>query len=99
MELLNTRSSLIAVCREWTRTSDLSRVHFEVTLPKPFSHLAFPRFIDLKRTRKMPSFDGELMARFRIVPNPSLSGLLLEGKTAEYNNRITGLMGSGDVYG
>ena len=54
-----------------TRTPDLYRVKFEVNVSKPFPHLAFPQFKDLKTTRKKPSFDGELMASSWAVPDPS----------------------------
>ena len=40
------------------------RVNFEVKDPKTFPHLAFPHSKGPKTPSKLPSFDGELMARF-----------------------------------
>jgi hypothetical protein len=50
-----------------TRTPDLYRVNFEVNNPKPLSYLAFPHFLALENTPKPPSFDGELMASYRLA--------------------------------
>jgi len=58
---------------EETRTPDLYRVNFEVSNPKPFPYLAFPRMIDPKRAPKQASFDGELMASFVSRPPKSSS--------------------------
>jgi hypothetical protein len=44
--------------------TDLFRVNFEVNDLKPFPHLAFPQSKGPKTPRKLPSFDGELMASF-----------------------------------
>jgi len=53
------------------------RVNFEVTTLKPFSYLAFPRFLALKNALKQPSFDGELMASFSDFAPARFPGLLV----------------------
>jgi len=52
---------------DWTRTSDLYRVNFEVKTLKPFPYLAFPHRLASEKAPKQPSFDGELMASSLVV--------------------------------
>src|SRR6476660_9514435 len=52
---------------DWTRTSDLYRVNFEVSNPKPFPYLAFPRSKTQRTPSEISSFDGELMASSRLL--------------------------------
>ena len=47
---------------DWTRTSDLYRVNFEVNNLKPFACLAFPQTTCLKTPRKQPFFGDEFFA-------------------------------------
>src|ERR1035438_2500800 len=62
---------------DWTRTSDLYRVNFEVNDLKPFPHLAFPHSKGPKTPSKLPSFDGELMASFSdLARSMSIMGML-----------------------
>ena len=49
---------------DWTRTSDLYRVNFEVNNLKPFACLAFPQTAYLKTPRKQPIFGDELVTSF-----------------------------------
>ena len=49
---------------DWTRTSDLYRVNFEVNNLKPFACLAFPQTTYLKTPRKRPIFGDELVTSF-----------------------------------
>ena len=49
---------------DWTRTSDLYRVNFEVQHLKPFACLAFPFFANPGNHRKQPSFGDELVTSF-----------------------------------
>jgi hypothetical protein len=54
----------------------LCRVNFEVSTPKPFSHLAFPHWKGEKTASKMAGFDGELMAKFLEACSQSSSPVL-----------------------
>jgi len=53
------------------------RVNFEVTTVKSFPYLAFPHFLAIEKTPKLPSFDGELMASFgpRLRNLPGVAGV------------------------
>jgi hypothetical protein len=62
-----------------TRTPDLYRVNFEVSNPKPFPYLAFPRSKTQRTPSEIPSFDGELMASSRLL-RPAGSRLLDRGR-------------------
>src|SRR6267154_1017634 len=57
---------------DWTRTSDLYRVNFEVTPLKPFSSLAFPLFEATEMPLKQPSFGDELVTSFSSFEIPNV---------------------------
>ncbi len=71
---------------DWTRTSDLYRVNFEVDDLKPFPHLAFPHSKGPKTPSKLPSFDGELMASFSDLAR-SMSAIAISQQLAELRGR------------